>query len=72
MESTRYVVEEAKIFEFKGLKGKILETKELTLQARVSPVAGPVTHYRYGAVGGALSQRLSGSFGRGPENGRES
>jgi len=32
MESMRYVVEGAKIFEFKGLIGKILETKELTAQ----------------------------------------
>jgi hypothetical protein len=32
MESMRYLVEEAKIFEFKGLTGKIRKTKELTLQ----------------------------------------
>ena len=36
------------------------ETKELTLQDRVSSV----TAYRYGAVGVPLSQRLSGNFGR--------
>ena len=29
MESTRYVAKEAKIFEFKGLTGKILKTKEI-------------------------------------------
>jgi hypothetical protein len=29
MESTRYVAKEAKIFDFKGLTGKILTTKEI-------------------------------------------
>jgi hypothetical protein len=38
MESTRYVVKEAKIFEFKGLTGKILITKELAGWGRVSLV----------------------------------
>jgi len=32
MESTRYVVKEAKIFDFKGLTGIILKTKEIALQ----------------------------------------
>jgi len=32
LESTRYVAKEAKIFEFKGLTGKILKTQELGLQ----------------------------------------
>jgi len=31
MESMRYVTKEAKIFEFKGLTGKILKTKEIAL-----------------------------------------
>jgi len=31
MESTRYAGKEAKIFEFKGLTGKIRKTKELAL-----------------------------------------
>jgi len=32
MESTRYVAKEAKIFEMKGLTGKIQKTKEIALQ----------------------------------------
>jgi len=31
MECTRYAGKEAKIFEMKGLTGKILETKEINL-----------------------------------------
>ena len=38
MESMRYVVEGTKIFEFKGLTGKILKTKALTLTRSFSSV----------------------------------
>jgi hypothetical protein len=55
MESMRGVG--AKIFEFKGLTGKSPKTKELTLF--LLRIVSPVTPSRYGAVGGALSQRVS-------------
>ena len=58
MESMRYVTKEAKIFEFKGLTGKILKTKEIGLQDQF-----PFRPYCYGAASGVLSQRLSGNLG---------
>jgi len=61
MESMRYVVEGTKIFEFKGLTGKILKTKALTLTKTIFACKTP---YSYSAVGGALSQRISGNFRR--------
>ena len=58
LESTRYVAKEAKIFEFKGLTGKILKTKELGLTRSIS---GTVP-YKHGVADGFLSQRLNEEF----------
>jgi hypothetical protein len=52
MESTRYVVKQGKIFEFKGLTGKSLKTKEIALHDPF-PVQ-PLN--RHGAADGFLSQ----------------
>ena len=66
LESTRYVAKEGKIFDFKGLTGKILKTKEIS----------PADHFpgvllnRYGAVGGVLSQLLVREFAGGFRNGK--
>ena len=67
MESTRYVAKGGKIFEFKGLTGKILKTKEIRL-GRSFPMQPP---YSYGVADGALSQRISVNFGSGFQNGKE-
>ena len=64
----RYAVKEGKIFEFKGLIGKILKTKEIGLSRSFSLRCRP---YRYGAVGGVLSQRLIRELRQGSEIGRE-
>jgi hypothetical protein len=42
LESTRYVDKEAKIFEFKGLTGKILKTKEIGFPQDPFPVQSSV------------------------------